>query len=74
LRYPKVGYENEVKIAAFNQQLVDRVSSLPGVEAAAIGVNIPFDDNEWDSYFHITWHATRGAGEGAVGGGKCRLG
>jgi putative ABC transport system permease protein len=24
------------------------------VEAAAIGANIPFDDNEWDSYFHLT--------------------
>ena len=27
---------------------------MPGVEAAALGVNIPFDDNEWDSYFHLT--------------------
>ena len=27
---------------------------LPGVESAAIGANIPFDDSSWDSSFHIT--------------------
>jgi hypothetical protein len=27
---------------------------LPGVESAAIGVNVPFDDSEWDSSFHLT--------------------
>jgi putative ABC transport system permease protein len=27
---------------------------LPGVEGAALGLNIPFDDNEWDNPFHIT--------------------
>ena len=51
---PQARYENDEKIRTFHQQLVDRVSSLPGVEAAAIGTNIPFDDNEWDSYFHLT--------------------
>ena len=51
---PEAGYEDDEKVAAFYQQLVDRVSHLPGVEAAAIGVNIPFDDNEWDSWFHLT--------------------
>jgi putative ABC transport system permease protein len=34
--------------------LLDRVRVLPGVEAAAIGANIPFDDSEWDTSFHIT--------------------
>jgi putative ABC transport system permease protein len=42
------------KIRAFYNQLLERVRVLPGVEAAAVGVNIPFDDSEWDSYFHIT--------------------
>jgi putative ABC transport system permease protein len=42
------------KIRAFFDQLLERVRRLPGVEATAIGANIPFDDNEWDSYFHIT--------------------
>lgn len=51
---PDVGYEEEEKVDAFNQQLLERVGRLPGVEAAALGVNIPFDDNEWDSYFHLT--------------------
>jgi len=30
------------------------VRQIPGVEAAAISANSPFDDNEWDSYFHVT--------------------
>ncbi len=61
---PKAGYDrvdekgNTVsdmdKIRAFYNRLLERVRALPGVEAAAIGANIPFDDNEWDSYFHIT--------------------
>ena len=34
--------------------MLERVRVLPGVEAAAVGVNIPFDQNEWDSSFHIT--------------------
>jgi ABC-type antimicrobial peptide transport system permease subunit len=37
-----------------NDQLVERIRALPGVEAAALGSNIPFDDNEWDSSFHVT--------------------
>jgi putative ABC transport system permease protein len=41
-------------VRAFYERLLERVRSLPGVEAAAIGVNIPFDDNQWDSYFHFT--------------------
>ena len=42
------------KIRLFFDEVVEHVRRLPGVEAAAIGANIPFDDNEWDSYFHIT--------------------
>lgn len=51
---PKARYDTDEKIARFNDQLVERVRALPGVEAAALGSNIPFDDNEWDSSFHIT--------------------
>ncbi|MFN2507289.1 MAG: ABC transporter permease [Chthoniobacterales bacterium] len=61
---PKAGYDkvdekgnqvfDEEKIRSFYNRLLDRVRVLPGVDAAAIGVNIPFDDTEWDSYFHIT--------------------
>ncbi len=47
-------YDTDEKVAAFNRQFVERVSTLAGVEAAALGSNIPFDDNEWDSSFHLT--------------------
>jgi putative ABC transport system permease protein len=47
-------YDKPEKIAAFNAQLLDRVQSLPGVESAAIGANVPFDDTEWDSTLHLT--------------------
>jgi putative ABC transport system permease protein len=46
-------WDNE-KLGAFWGRLLERVRVLPGVEAAAIGSNVPFDDNEWDSSFHIT--------------------
>ena len=51
---PKARYDTDEKVAHFNDQLVERIRALPGVEAAALGLNIPFDDNEWDSAFHIT--------------------
>ena len=51
---PQARYDKPEKIAAFNAQLIDRVRSLPGVENAAIGANVPFDDTEWDSSFHLT--------------------
>ena len=42
------------KLRAFWDRVLERVRVLPGVEAAAIGANIPFDDSEWDTSFHIT--------------------
>ncbi len=51
---PEARYNKPEKIAAFYAQLLDRVRSLPGVDSAAIGANIPFDDTEWDSSFHLT--------------------
>ncbi|HMJ06508.1 MAG TPA: ABC transporter permease [Chthoniobacterales bacterium] len=51
---PDARYDKDEKTFAFNKQLVERVRALPGVEAAALGSNIPFDENEWDSSFHIT--------------------
>jgi putative ABC transport system permease protein len=51
---PSARYDKEEKINAFYDKLLARVSTLPSVTAAAVGVNIPFDDNEWDSSFHIT--------------------
>jgi putative ABC transport system permease protein len=51
---PSVRYDKEEKINAFYDKLLAKVSALPSVTAAAIGVNVPFDDSEWDSSFHIT--------------------
>ena len=51
---PEANYKTEERKDAFWSQLLERLRSVPGVEAAAISANSPFDDNEWDSYFHIT--------------------
>ncbi|MFN2624031.1 MAG: FtsX-like permease family protein, partial [Chthoniobacterales bacterium] len=51
---PESRYDKDEKINAFYDKLLAKISSLPSVTAAAIGVNVPFDDNEWDSSFHIT--------------------
>src|SRR5436190_21948203 len=50
LSLPKARYPTDESVAAFNAQLIERIGALPGVSAAAIGANIPFDDTEWDSY------------------------
>ncbi|MEO7724065.1 MAG: ABC transporter permease [Chthoniobacterales bacterium] len=54
LSLPEARYDANEKVIAFYAQLVQRVEALPGVVAASIGENIPFDNTEWDSSFHIT--------------------
>lgn len=54
LALPKARYDKDEKVDAFNTHLLERVRALPGVASAAIGANVPFDDNEWDSNFHLT--------------------
>ena len=51
---PNARYEQDEKSIAFFDQLLERVRALPGVDSAAIGANIPFDDSSWDSSFHVT--------------------
>jgi putative ABC transport system permease protein len=51
---PDAKYKTNEQKDAFWTQLLQRVQNIPGVEAAAIGANSPFDDNEWDSGFHVT--------------------
>ncbi len=51
---PIARYDNDEKLAAFQTKLLARVGALASVTAAAIGNNVPFDDNEWDINFHIT--------------------
>jgi putative ABC transport system permease protein len=51
---PASHYDSPEKIVRFYNQLLDKVKALPGVSAAAICNNAPFDHEEWDSSFHIT--------------------
>jgi putative ABC transport system permease protein len=51
---PEAKYKKDEQKDAFWTELLERVKQIPGVEAAAISANSPFDDNEWDSYFHVT--------------------
>lgn len=54
LSLPQARYDSDEKAVSFYAQLIQRVEALPGVVAASIGENVPFDDTEWDSSFHIT--------------------
>jgi putative ABC transport system permease protein len=54
LSLPDARYAQDEKTIAYFTQLLERVRALPGVESAAIGANIPFDESSWDSTFHIT--------------------
>jgi putative ABC transport system permease protein len=54
LSLPKARYDSKEKIHGFYAQLIERLKNLPGVVTAAIGENVPFDDTEWDSSFHLT--------------------
>jgi putative ABC transport system permease protein len=54
LELPRASYNTDEKIAAFNTRLLERVKGVPGVAAVALGANVPFDEAEWDSYFHLT--------------------
>ena len=51
---PDAKYKTNEQKDAFWTQLLQRIQNLPGVDAAAISANSPFDDNEWDSGFHVT--------------------
>ena len=51
---PDAKYKKDEQQAAFWTRLLEGVKNIPGVEAAAISANSPFDENEWDSGFHVT--------------------
>ena len=51
---PLAKYKTGEQKNAFWTQLLQRAQSIPGVEAAAISSNSPFDDTENDNYFHVT--------------------
>ena len=54
LSLPKARYAAKEKGVQFNKRLIEEIEALPGVEKAALGENVPFDNSEWDSSFHIT--------------------
>ena len=51
---PDAKYKANEQKDAFWTELLRRVQSIPGIEAAAVSANSPFDDWEEDSYFHVT--------------------
>jgi putative ABC transport system permease protein len=51
---PDAKYKKDEQKDAFWTRLLEGVKNIPGVEAAAISANSPFDENEWDSGFHVT--------------------
>jgi putative ABC transport system permease protein len=51
---PDAKYKTPEQKDAFWAQLMQRVQSIPGVQATAVSANSPFDDTEEDSYFHLT--------------------
>jgi putative ABC transport system permease protein len=54
LALPEARYDSNEKVNDFYARLIERVEALPGVAAAAIGQNVPFDNTEWDSSIHVT--------------------
>ncbi len=54
LSLPEARYDSDGKVINFYAQLIQRIEALPGVAAASIGENVPFDNTEWDSSFHLT--------------------
>src|SRR5207248_5552293 len=59
-------YKTPEQKHAFWTGLLDRVQHLPNVQAAAISANSPFDENEWDSNFHLTGTAENRPGQEPV--------
>src|SRR6059058_1694482 len=51
---PDAKYKTPEQKDAFWTQLLQRMQSIPGVQATAVSANSPFDDTEEDSYFHVT--------------------
>jgi putative ABC transport system permease protein len=57
LSLPRAKYPNEQKVAAFHDQLLARLSALPGVEAAGLGSSLPLGGTNADTSFFIDGQA-----------------
>ena len=60
---PKGSYNSGAKIVTFYQQLAERLRQLPGVEAAAVGTDLPGDGHHGDDVFTIREHAALPRGQ-----------
>jgi putative ABC transport system permease protein len=50
----KYGDGKEDKLVAFYQQLLEKISALPGVQAAAVDDDVPFSGYRHEEYFAVT--------------------
>jgi predicted permease len=53
IQLPEAGYGEKERQAAFQQQLLQRIASLPGAQAVATVNYVPFSGNEFNSSFTI---------------------
>jgi predicted permease len=54
IKVPGRKYHNEIDLATFYQQLLEKVVALPGVQAAAVDSNVPFSGVRGQGDFGIT--------------------
>ncbi|HEX7955639.1 MAG TPA: ABC transporter permease, partial [Pyrinomonadaceae bacterium] len=64
LSLPPAKYKEPGRQAAFLQQVLERVESLPGVRAAGAVVGLPLGGNSASRYFQIEGRPPKPAGEG----------
>ena len=64
LSLPQTKYKEEHQQAAFTQQVLQRIGTLPGVNAAGAVAGLPLSGNSASRYFAIEGRPERPAGEG----------
>ncbi len=60
---PKAKYPEPEKHRQFFQQVMPKLSALPGVEAAGAAFPMPFSNNDWGSTFSIVGQPPRSPGQ-----------
>jgi putative ABC transport system permease protein len=60
---PKAKYPEPEKHRQFFEQVMPKLSALPGVEAAGAAFPMPFSNNDWGSTFSIAGQAPRPPGQ-----------
>jgi putative ABC transport system permease protein len=54
IKVPGLKYHEEIELATFYRQLLEKVATLPGVQAAAVDSNVPFSGFRSQENFAIT--------------------